>query len=187
MKTNQSKTPYTCPWWLLFTFDNPMRTLIHNPEKMLDGLIHPGNTVLDVGCGMGYFSLPMAKLVGPHGHVISADLQEQMLAGLRQRAKRAACSERIHPLLCSPDRIGLSEPIDFVLAFWMVHEVRQQESFLQEIYAALKTGGKFLLVEPRIHVSGTDFKRTEKLAQQTGFHVLTRPLVNISRAVVLGK
>ena len=187
MKTTHSKTPFTCPWWLLFTFDNPMRSLIHNPCKMLKGLIQPGDTALDVGCGMGYLSLPMAQLVGQQGKVIAADLQEQMLDGLRRRAQHASCAERIHPLLCSPDRIGLTEPLDFALAFWMVHEVRDQEGFLKEIHLTLKANGKFLLVEPRIHVSGRDFKRTVALAERLGFKVLTRPSVMISRAVVFGK
>jgi ubiquinone/menaquinone biosynthesis C-methylase UbiE len=187
MKTTDSKTPYTCPWWLLFTFDNPIRKLIHNPRRILKDVVQPGDVALDVGCGMGYFSLPMAELVGPQGKVIAADLQEQMLAGLRRRAQRTNYSERIHPLLCSPDRIGLTEPLDFALAFWMVHEVQDQEAFLKEIHAALKEDGKFLIVEPRIHVSGRDFKRTVALADRLGFKVLARPSVMISRAVVLGK
>jgi hypothetical protein len=45
-----------CPWWLCFTFDNPVRRLLHNPEQILGGLIQPGQTVADIGCGMGYFS-----------------------------------------------------------------------------------------------------------------------------------
>ena len=184
---NTTKTPYTCPWWLLFTFDNPTRKWIHNPRRILKEWIQPGDVVLDVGCGMGYFSLPMAELVGSQGRVIAADLQEQMLSGLQRRAQHSSYGERIQPQLCRPDRIGLSEPLDFVLAFWMVHEVRDQQAFLKEIHAALKTDGKFLIVEPRIHVSGKAFKQTVELAEKLGFKVLARPGVMISRAVVLEK
>ena len=60
---------FVCPWWLCFTFDNPLRKLLHNPEAILNPYIHPGNNVIDVGAGMGYFSIPLAKLVGPAGHV----------------------------------------------------------------------------------------------------------------------
>ncbi len=154
---------------------------------MLKDLVKPGDIALDVGCGMGYFSLPMAELVGSQGRVIAADLQEQMLAGLRRRAQHSSFGERIRPLLCNPDRIGLTEPLDFALAFWMVHEVRNQEALLKEIHLALKEKGKFLLVEPRIHVSGRDFKRTVELAERLGFKVIARPNVRFSRAVVLGK
>ena len=87
---------HTCPWWLLFTFDNPLRRLIHDPEKILAPYVESGDAVLDVGCGMGYFSLGLAKLVGPEGKVIAADLQPQMLAGLKKRAA-AQRNARSHP------------------------------------------------------------------------------------------
>jgi ubiquinone/menaquinone biosynthesis C-methylase UbiE len=180
-------TTFTCPWWLLFTFDNPLRQWVHNPKKILGPFVSPGQTVLDVGCGMGYFSLGLAELVGAHGKVIAADLQPQMLAGLRQRAKRAGLEARIYPQLSAPEAIGLSEPVDFALAFWMVHEVRQREPFLREIHSHLKPRGKFLVVEPVIHVSGFDFERTVTLGQKIGFQALARPQVTASRAILLGK
>ena len=96
MKT-QPGTTFTCPWWLLFTFDNPLRKLIHDPIKILSPFVESGDTVLDVGCGMGYFSLGLAELVGEKGKVIAADLQPQMLAGLSKRAASAGLDERIHP------------------------------------------------------------------------------------------
>ena len=74
-----------CPWWLCPTFDNPLRRLIQDPDRILAGLVQPGETALDIGCGMGYFSIPLARLIGPEGSVICVDLQEQMLAGVRRR------------------------------------------------------------------------------------------------------
>jgi ubiquinone/menaquinone biosynthesis C-methylase UbiE len=145
---------HTCPWWLIFTFDNPLRRLIHDPEKILEPYVESGDTVLDVGCGMGFFSLGLARLVGKEGKVIAADLQEQMLAGLKKRAERAGLLECIQPQLSTPDRIGAAEPVDFALAFWMVQEVSQPEDFLRQIYELLRPKGKFLIAEPRIHVSG---------------------------------
>ncbi|GEM_PF-6888608 len=79
---------HVCPWWLAYTFDNPLRQLVHNPEKIFSSLIRPGQTVVDIGCGMGYFSLGMAKLVGESGRVISVDLQKEMLAKVHQRQFR---------------------------------------------------------------------------------------------------
>ena len=142
---------------------------------------------MDVGCGMGYFSLGLAKLVGEKGKVIAADLQPQMLAGLSKRAKTAGLESRIQPHLCQPDKIGVSEPVDFALAFWMVHEVRQRESFLREIYNLVKPGGKFLIVEPLIHVSSADFERTAALSQEIGFITGDKPKVAASRSILLGR
>jgi ubiquinone/menaquinone biosynthesis C-methylase UbiE len=186
MKT-QSETTFTCPWWLIFTFDNPLRKLVHDPQKIISPFVKPGNTVLDIGCGMGYFSLGLARQVGANGKVIAVDLQPEMLAGLSKRAKRAGLESRIQPQLCSPDKIGVSEPVDFALAFWMVHEVRQREGFLREIFSLLKQSGKFLIVEPLIHVSARDLERTITLSQEIGFRTGDRPRVAASRAILLNK
>jgi ubiquinone/menaquinone biosynthesis C-methylase UbiE len=187
MSSNVLEHDHTCPWWILPLFDNPLRRLVHNPGQILGPFVRPGDTVLDIGCGMGYFSLGLAELVGEKGKVISADLQPEMLAGLAKRAKRAGVDGRIHPHLCQPEKIGVGEPVDFALAFWMVHEVRQCEEFLREIYSLLKPSGKFLIVEPVIHVSGQDFERTVALSQKIGFVKRERPRVAISRAVTLTK
>lgn len=177
----------TCPWWLLFTFDNPLRKWIHNPRAILSPWVNPGDTVLDVGCGMGYFSLELARLAGADGKVIAADLQPEMLAGLQKRALHAGLQSRIHPHICLSNGINIPEPIDLALAFWMVHEVRDREAFLADIYTHLKPGGRFLIVEPKIHVSRQNFLRTLWLCQKIGFLLISEPRVAISRALLMVK
>jgi SAM-dependent methyltransferase len=63
-KQNHNLHSHTCPWWLLFTFDNPLRRLLHNPQKLLAPYVGRCDQVLDVGCGMGFATLGLAKLVG---------------------------------------------------------------------------------------------------------------------------
>ena len=177
---------HVCPWWLCFTFDNPLRRLIHNPAQILREWLAPGQTAIDIGCGMGYFSLPMARLVGDKGCVIAADLQAQMLQRVQQRAARAGLQSRIQLHRCQPDTLAISEPADFVLTFWMAHEVPNKTAFLQEIRNLLKPNARYLLVEPKIHVSGTDFQKTVEAAEAVGLKPCTKPNIGLSRAVVFG-
>ena len=99
----------TCPWWFIHSFDNPFRELIHDPEKILAPYVGGGDTVLDVGCGMGYFSMGLAKLVGNDGKVICADVQEKMLSGLVKRAKMNHLDSKINPHLSAIDCIGVKK------------------------------------------------------------------------------
>lgn len=83
-----------CPWWLGYLLAAPMRKLAQDPQKILKPYMKTGDTVLDVGSAMGFFSLPMARLVGERGHVVCVDLQEKMIDGLRRRASRAGLIHR---------------------------------------------------------------------------------------------
>jgi SAM-dependent methyltransferase len=173
-----------CPWWLCATFDNPLRRLLHNPERILGGLVQPGDTALDLGCGMGVFSIPLARLVGPSGKVICVDLQEQMLAGVRRRAERAGVAQRIRLHQSGPRGIGLVVKANLALAFWMLHEVPDQAAFLGEVRACLVPGARFLVVEPRGHVGGAAFERSVEVARAAGLRPVARPAVALSRAVL---
>ena len=130
-----------CPWWCCFTFDNFLRKLVQNPDRILGPDVKQGGTALDIGPGMGYFTIPLAKLVGNNGKVIAVDLQQKMLDGVRHRALKAGVQDRIELHLSSADSIGISEPIDFCLTFWMVHEVPDRARFINEIAVNIETGG----------------------------------------------
>jgi ubiquinone/menaquinone biosynthesis C-methylase UbiE len=173
-----------CPWWLAYTFDNPLRKLFHDPVKMLGAHIQEGMTVMDLGCGMGYFTFGMALMVGPRGRVIAVDIQEKMLEVMKKRAIRRGLIERIKPHLASLDRINVNEKVDFALAMWMAHEVPDQEHFFSEIKSALKPQGKFLMVEPRMHVKPGQFESSLRLAAQVGLIKIEEPKVNLSFAAI---
>ena len=176
---------FVCPWWLCFTFDNPLRKLLHNPEAILGPYIHPGNNVVDVGAGMGYFSIPMARLVGPAGHVTAIDIQTEMLSALARKAQRRGVSERITAHLARPGSLDHLSKADFVLAFWMVHEVPNQPRFLTQIYNLLKPDGLFLLVEPMLHVPKKSFLQTLETAEDIGFLIKKNPKIRMSHGALL--
>jgi len=174
-----------CPWWLCFTFDNPLRKLLHNPEAILGPYIQSGDNVIDVGAGMGYFSIPMAELVGPAGHVTAIDIQTKMLSALARKAQRREVSERITTHLASPGSLDHHSKADFILAFWMIHEVPDKRRFLTEIYTLLKPNGLFLLVEPMVHVPKKNFLQTLEKAEDIGFFIKEKPKIRISHSALL--
>ncbi len=85
------------------------------------------------------------------------------------------------------EQIGVSEHVDFVLAFYMAHEVPNQEAFFDEILSILKPKGKVLVVEPPFHVSKNEFEETISTARGAGFTPAERPKVLFSKTVILKK
>ncbi len=176
---------HVCPWWMVKSFDNFLRPYIHNPARLFGPYVKQGMTALDVGCGRGFASLGLARLVGDRGVVISADVQPEMLEMLEARARSAGLSGRIRTHLCGPDRIGVKGPVDFALAFYMVHEVPDQVGFLTEISGILAPDGRFLVVEPPFHTTKRDFRLLIDRAAAAGLVPVGHPRVFFGRAVVL--
>ena len=178
---------HVCPWWGGYFIDNSLRRLLHNPEKIVGPYVQPGITIMDVGCGMGFFSIPMARMIGDRGNVIAVDLQQKMLDVLQGRAAAAGVGGRIRTHRCEPNRLGVEGPVDFALAFAVVHEVPDQGWLLREVGGCLKLGGKFLVAEPRLHVPGWAFAEMVATAGDVGLCLVEEPRVRWCRAVVFGK
>ena len=179
-----------CPWWLGYLLVSPLRRLLEKPEEVLAPHVESGVTAMDIGCGMGFFSLPLAELVGPSGRVICVDLQERMISSLRKRASRAGLAERIETRVCSASSLGtqdLEGKVDFVLTYAMVHEVPDAAGLLTQIHDVLVPGGRLLIAEPRGHVSEEALEKTIAAAEKAGLSVVDRPAVKRSRAVLLEK
>jgi 2-polyprenyl-3-methyl-5-hydroxy-6-metoxy-1,4-benzoquinol methylase len=179
-----------CPWWLGYLLVSPLRRFLYNPEEILRPYIKEGMNVLDVGCGMGFFSLPIARMIGETGRVVCVDLQERMIKGLIKRAKKAGLADRIDARTCRQNSLevnDISGKIDFALAFALVHEVPDKESLFSEIYDTLKQDGKLLIVEPKGHVSKKDFGKTISIAEGVGLEALSSITEShIGKAVVWG-
>lgn len=176
-----------CPSQLAWFLDNQVRRLVQNPYKIVGGYIKEGQTVLDLGCGPGVFSLAMAEMVGTSGKVISVDVQDEMLRIVKQKSEHAGLGSRIVLHKARPEKIGVTEKVDFALAFYMVHEVPDKKKFLTEVASIMKPGGKFLLVEPKFHVSKAAFDETVGIARSAGLRPISEPEVFFSRAVLLAR
>jgi len=160
---------------------------MQNPKRILKPYIKEGMTVLDFGCGPGFFSVDMAQMVGESGRVIAADLQEGMLNKLRDKIKGTELENRITLHKCEEDKIGLAENVNFVLAFYIVHEVVNKEGLFIEIETILKPNGQLLIVEPPFHVSKNAFEETIGKAKGAGLTEVKRPKVLFNKAVALKK
>lgn len=181
---------HVCPWWLGYVLASPIRRLFESPERLLAPFVRTGMTVVEPGCGMGYFSIPLARIVGPTGRVVCVDLQEKMIEGLRRRARRAGVADRIEARTCSGDGLGLAEirgAADLAVAIHVLHEVADQGQLLAEMSEALKPGGTCLVLEPRGHVTDAEFARTLALAERAGLHQGSTPAARRSLFAVLVK
>jgi ubiquinone/menaquinone biosynthesis C-methylase UbiE len=182
---NEEKKHRVCPVEKAGILDFGFRKLLQNPIRILRPYIKEGMTVLDLGCGPGFFTLEMARLVGSSGKVIAADLQEGMLGKVKAKVKKSALAGRVKFHQCFHDKIGLAEKCDFILVFYMFHEVPDRVSFLREITALLNPAGEVLLAEPQWHVTRDEFLEAIAVMEQAGFAVREQPKIRFSRTVLL--
>ncbi len=167
-----------CPWWMGYLLANPIRRLVQDPHRILSPYVKSGMTLVEPGPGMGFFTIEAARLVGPTGRVVAVDIQPRMLASLRRRAARAGVGDRIETRVVQPGSLGLddlADATDFLLAFAMVHEFRDDASFFRQAAAALRPGGRLLLVEPAGHVDERRFAVELEAAAAAGLVEAERP------------
>ena len=179
-----------CPWWAGPLLASPVRKLAMSPVRLLEPFVSVGMAALEPGPGMGFFTLELARLVGPSGRVVAVDVQPQMIAGLRRRAARAGLLDRIEARVAPATTMALDEresAFDFVLAFAVVHELPSAEIFFAEAARAMRPAASLLLVEPAGHVGHGEFEKELGFAAQSGLAAFPGPHVWRSRSAVLKK
>jgi ubiquinone/menaquinone biosynthesis C-methylase UbiE len=182
---DQERKLRVCPVERSGGLDNSIRRWLQNPLKILKPYIHNGMTILDFGCGPGFFSVEIARLLEGTGKVIAADLQQGMLEKLSKKVSGSGLEPYIVLHKCEENKIGVTEKVDFVLAFYMIHEVPGQDGLFRELRSILKPNGKFYIIEPKFHVSKRSFEEMISRIEEVGFEIMERPKVFFSRTVLL--
>ena len=167
---------HVCPHRIAGLLDNRIRRWLQPPDRILGPYLASGQTVLDLGCGPGFFTLAMARRVGPKGRVYAIDLQMPMLTRVGRKAAAKGLEERVHLHQCRPDRIGLAVRADFALAYYMIHETPSATGFLREVFGMVRPSGHLLAVEPRLHVRRAAFEKMCRTGREIGWQEADRPL-----------
>ncbi len=181
---------HVCPWWVGYLITNPVRRLGENPETILAPYARPGITAVDIGCGMGFFALPLARLVGDGGRVVCVDIQEKMLSSLRRRARRKGVDHIVETRMATQEALPLDDlagEMDLAIAAHVLHETTYPRRFLGQCYQVLRPGGHLLVIEPNGHVTDAEFDASRRLALDAGFAALRDENLKVSRELVLEK
>ena len=181
--------PYICSWRGGPILAASIRKLIHNPKRIIGPYLSAGMTAMDIGSGMGFFTITMSDIVGKQGKVIAVDLQKEMLAGLKTRASKAGC-ENILYQQCDSNSLKIRQwegKVDFALVFMMLHEAPDPDRMIREINEALTPGGLLLFSEPVVHVDNKKFQNSRAAIEQSGFTCISSPRIAICRSAVFQK
>jgi len=179
-----------CPWWLGYLLASGLRRLVQDPAAILRPYVAEGMVVFEPGPRMGFFTLELARRVGPQGKVVAVDVQPRMVSELRRRAAEAGLAGRIDARLGPGAGMGVGDlkgRVDFVLAFGVVHELPDRDRFFAEAAEALKPGGLLLLAEPSFNIPEREFAAAVEAARACGLHAESRPAIRWTRSAVLRK
>jgi ubiquinone/menaquinone biosynthesis C-methylase UbiE len=183
MNTN----PHVCPAAISGILDNRVRRWLQDPRRILVPYVEEGMEVLEVGCGPGFFTGELARMVGEKGKVVAVDLQEEMLRKVREKIRGSGLEGRIVLHRCEEDRLGVSGSFDLVFLFYVVHEVADKRGLFRQLQGLLKDGGVVYLAEPPFEVSGKAFEKTLRIAGEAGLVVVGKPKRFPDKVAVLKK
>ena len=182
---NEQRKHRVCPVERAGMLDHPLRRLYENPARILRPYVGEGMSVLDFGGGTGFFTLELARMVGPAGHVTAVDLQPGMVENARQKLAAARLEERVTFRATRADAIGAGGPFAFALVFHVLHEVPDTARFLGELRSLLAPGRRALVAEPGFHIGRGEFAVSLDLARRAGWSVGPGPRILFNRTAVL--
>ena len=174
-----------CPVEKAGSLDTWIRKRLQNPRRILAPYITKGMTVLDFGCGPGFFTIEIAKIVGNSGQVYAVDLQEGMLRILEKKIRNSEIQHIVTLHQNDANSIGISEKVDFVLVFYVLHELPDQDRFFEELSDIVNPGGQVLIVEPPFHTAKYVFDEFIQSAEVYRFESVKGPKLLFNRTAIL--
>jgi len=182
----ENKKHMVCPMSVAGILDSKFRRLFHNPNKILKPYIIKNITALDIGCGPGVFSIEIAKLMEGTGKVISVDMQDGMLEIIKNKISGEYFENNIVLHKCTQTSINVKENVDFVLMFYMVHEVPNKENLFNEVLPLINKNGLLMIVEPGL-VPANEFNGMVNFIKGNRFEEHDKLKIPFSRGIVLKK
>ncbi|MEP0844912.1 MAG: class I SAM-dependent methyltransferase [Phycisphaerae bacterium] len=146
--------------------ERPEREEEEHSREMLELLaVRPGDVVADIGAGSGYHTLPLARMVGPKGRIKAVDIQPEMLAAIRKKARETGL-DNIDLVLGAEDDPRLEpESVDLILLVDVYHEFEWPFEMTRHMVRALKPGGRIVFVEFRAEDPKVPIKAVHKMTQ----------------------
>lgn len=127
--------------------ESPERRRSLDPDRILALLpLSAGQTVADIGCGPGYFTLPLARKVGA-GRVYALDVQEEMLARVRHKLAQEKITNVVVALSSDAELPVPDASLDGAFMAFVLHEADDRSGFLKSVHRALKPGGWLAVLE----------------------------------------
>ena len=155
-------------------------------RTMLQALgVKPGQTVCDMGCGNGFYTLQLAQLVGPRGRVYAVDIQPERLQMLARNAAEARLAN-IRPVLGTPIDPRLpAGAIDMMLCVDVYHEFDFPYEMIENMIKGLKSGGRIVFVEYRKEDPLVPIKEVHKMSEeQVKKEMVTHPALEFSETII---